>query len=139
MFFFSISKINQLKLISVGMMLRPTRMEITDMHQRPLIVLQRPSRLVSHLISYQKNVETPMLSKLLFSWIKAFWNRWTMDLDFGPGNAGLWTEISTKKHTQFAAINPEQFLCVFGLESRSRVQHFRVQSPGPGPSNSKMP
>ncbi len=24
----------------------------------------------------------------------AFWNRWTLGLDFGPGNAGLWTEIS---------------------------------------------
>ncbi len=24
----------------------------------------------------------------------AFWNRWTLALDFGPGNAGLWTEIS---------------------------------------------
>ncbi len=28
-----------------------------------------------------------------------FWNRWTLDLDFGPGNAGLWTGISAQKHT----------------------------------------
>ncbi len=26
--------------------------------------------------------------------VTAFWNRWTLDLCFGPGNAGLWTEIS---------------------------------------------
>ncbi len=24
----------------------------------------------------------------------AFWNRWTLGLDFGLGNAGLWTDIS---------------------------------------------
>ncbi len=34
----------------------------------------------------------------------AFWNRWTLDLHFGPGNAELWTEISAQKHTKFAAI-----------------------------------
>ncbi len=33
----------------------------------------------------------------------AFWNRWTLDLCFGPGNAGLWTEISAQKHKKFAA------------------------------------
>ncbi len=35
---------------------------------------------------------------------KAFWNRWTLGLDFGPGNAGLWTDISAQKHTKFADI-----------------------------------
>ncbi len=25
---------------------------------------------------------------------EAFWNRWTLGLDLGLGNAGLWTDIS---------------------------------------------
>ena len=33
----------------------------------------------------------------------------------------------------------DQILCVFGPKYRSRVQYFRVQSPGPGSSDSKMP
>ena len=70
----------------------------------------------------------------------AFWNRWTLDLHFGPRNAGLWIEILAQKHTKFAAIYLP--LCVFGRDfrkSRSRVQHFRVQRLGPGSSDSKMP
>ena len=35
----------------------------------------------------------------------AFWNRWTLGLDFGPGKAGP----------------------IFGLKSQSRVQYLRVQ------------
>ena len=35
-------------------------------------------------------------------------NRWTLGLDFGPRNAGLWTEISgnisAQKHTKLAAV-----------------------------------
>ncbi len=27
----------------------------------------------------------------------AFWNTWTLDLDFGHGNAGLWTDIGGSK------------------------------------------
>ncbi len=89
---------------------------------------------------------------------------------FGPGNAGLWTEISAKKTHKLCCylfhfgpvytcrLNPKSLgvkhtgpklihgcskFCVFlgrdFRKSRSRVQHFRVQSPGPGSSDSKMP
>ncbi len=48
----------------------------------------------SLLCSVAKNVEEPMYRAAqqgLFNW--AFWNRWTLGLDFGPRNARLWTEI----------------------------------------------
>ncbi len=34
----------------------------------------------------------------------AFWNPWTLEVHFGPENAGLWTEISAQEHTKFLPV-----------------------------------
>ncbi len=55
---------------------------------------------------------------------RAFWNRWTLDLHFGPGNAGLLNKISDQKHTTFAAI----FICFwagFSGNLQPRFQWFQ--------------
>ena len=65
----------------------------------------------------------------------AFWNRWTLGLDFGPVNAGLWTDISgnigPKTHNSKGWTSGYIFLCFWIAIS--------VQSPGPGSSDSRMP
>ena len=78
--------------------------------------------------------------------ILEFWNRWTLGLDLGPGNAGLWTEISTQKTNKIwynlygtFTTRVHQILCVLGPKSRTRVQHFQVRGPDLGFSNSQMP
>ena len=86
----------------------------------------------------------------LYRFCLAFLNRWSMDFDFGPGNAGLWTEILAEKKTQNLLLSishwtcvftwVKQILCVFG----PRFPEFTVYSPGPyspgpGSSDSKMP
>ncbi len=84
-----------------------------------------------------------MRLQVIFSFsviFRAFWNRWTLGLDFGPGNTGLWTEVSAKKHTEFGPRRMQPILCVFwprfpeisaqspafpGPKSRPRVQRFQ--------------
>ncbi len=44
------------------------------------------------------------IAKTVLPQLRAFWNRWTLDLCFGPGNAGLWTEISAKKRGSYRLI-----------------------------------
>ena len=79
----------------------------------------------------------PSQSALMSKSLGAFWNRWTLALDFGPGNAGLWTEISAENTHKICC-----YLCVFG----PRFPEISVQSPAfPGPksrprsTDSKMP
>ncbi len=58
---------------------------------------------------------------------RAFWNRWTLGLDFGPGNAGLWTDISVQKHTEFGPRYITLDLCVSALkilDSRDKSTHY---------------
>ncbi len=80
-----------------------------------------------------------MGTSYLFLWKyeKAFWNRWTLGMDFGLGNAGLWSDISAQKHTEFGS----RYITLgrYFRKYRSRVQHFRVQGPGPGSSDSRLP
>ncbi len=57
----------------------------------------------------------------------AFWNRWTLGLDFGLGNAGLWTDILVQKVGW----------CVFwadisgNIGPESSISGSKVQAQGP--------
>ncbi len=53
----------------------------------------------------------------------AFWNRWTLGLDFGPGNAGLWTDISGNIGPKTHKISCIHVLFLDLCVSRLRILH----------------
>ncbi len=64
----------------------------------------------------------------------AFWNRWTLGLDFGPGNAGLWTEISAQNTQNLL------FISLLGRDfSEISIQSPAFPGPKSRPSDFKMP
>ena len=63
--------------------------------------------------------------------LRAFWNRWTLGLDSGPDNAGLWTDISAQKHTEFGSRYITLDPCVSGLkvlDSSDKSTHYHSPS-----------
>ncbi len=77
----------------------------------------------------------------------AFWNRWTLDLDFGPRNAGLWIEISAPKTRKMLGVkhtgpklilymDAANFVCFWAgisgnLGPESSISGSKVQAQGP--------
>ncbi len=95
---------------------KKNQLEVTLLYYRDLCLIHVSLRLLEHIL-------------------EAFWNHWTLSLDFGPGNAGLWTKFSGNLGPKTHKIAAD-FLC-FGAESsvhspafpgpksRPRVQRFK--------------